>query len=189
MNNLSLGIMEVLGMSLGVGRHELREFFRGNESIMRLNYYPPCQNPELALGTGPHCDPTSLTILHQDHVGGLQVFLNHTWYSVAPNPNAFVINIGDTFMALSNGIYKSCLHRAIVNRERVRKSLAFFLCPAKDKVVKPPSVLLNKQNPRLYPDFTWPTLLHFTQTHYRADTKTLDAFSAWLPTTLQYPNH
>lgn len=99
MSSLSLGIMELLGRSLGVSRREhFKEFFEENESIMRLNYYPRCQKPEQTLGTGPHCDPTSLTILHQDSVGGLQVFVDDQWHSIAPNFNAFVVNIGDTFM-------------------------------------------------------------------------------------------
>ncbi|KNA25930.1 hypothetical protein SOVF_002130 isoform A [Spinacia oleracea] len=177
MSKLSLGIMELLGMSLGVGRNYFREFFKGNDSIIRLNYYPPCQKPELTLGTGPHCDPTSLTILHQDHVGGLEVFVDQKWYSIRPNQKAFVVNIGDTFMALSNGKYKSCLHRAVVNSKTPRKSVAFFLCPRGNKVIRPP---IELGHPRVYPDFTWPLLLEFTQKHYRADTKTLDSFTKWL---------
>lgn len=98
MSRLSLGIMELLAMSLGVDRRYFKEFFEGNESIMRLNYYPPCQRPDETLGTGPHCDPTSLTILHQDEVGGLQVFVDDEWRSIRPNLDAFVVNIGDTFM-------------------------------------------------------------------------------------------
>nr|AGW24307.1 GA20ox1 [Arabidopsis thaliana] len=64
MSSLSLKIMELLGLSLGVKRDYFKEFFEKNDSIMRLNYYPPCIKPDLTLGTGPHCDPTSLTILH-----------------------------------------------------------------------------------------------------------------------------
>ncbi|KAF7813218.1 gibberellin 20 oxidase 1-like [Senna tora] len=180
MSNLSLVIMELLGMSLGVGRSWFRDFFEENNSIMRLNYYPPCQKPDLTLGTGPHCDPTSLTILHQHKVGGLQVYVDNEWHSISPNFKAFVVNIGDTFMALSNGRYKSCLHRAVVNRQTTRKSLAFFLCPRSDKVVSPPSELVDQWSPRMYPDFTWPMLLEFTQKHYRADMKTLEKFTNWV---------
>ena len=98
MSKLSLWIMELLAISLGVDRTYFKEFFEENDSIMRLNYYPPCQKPDLTLGTGPHCDPTSLTILHQDQVDGLQVFVDNEWRSISPNFKAFVVNIGDTFM-------------------------------------------------------------------------------------------
>ncbi|KAM5555227.1 hypothetical protein ABKV19_023228 [Rosa sericea] len=180
MNELSKGILELLGLSLAVGREYLKEFYEGNDSIMRLNYYPMCQRPDLTLGTGPHCDPTSLTILHQDQVGGLEVFFDEKWHAVTPVLGSFVVNIGDTFMALSNGIYKSCLHRAVVNNKAVRKSLTFFLNSNKDRVVTPLASLISADNPRLYPDFTWPTLLEFTQKQYRADRSTIDAFSDWI---------
>lgn len=98
MSKLSLRIMELLGLSLGVGRSYFRDFFEGNCSVLRLNYYPPCQKPDLTLGTGPHCDPTSLTILHQDDVGGLQVYVDNQWQYIYTNFDALVVNIGDTFM-------------------------------------------------------------------------------------------
>ena len=93
--------MELLGISLGLDQAYFRDFFEDNDSIMQLNYYPQCQKPDLTLGAGPHCDPTSLTILHQDQVGGLQVFADEKWHSVTPIPEAFVVNIGDTFMVRS----------------------------------------------------------------------------------------
>ncbi|KAJ7965471.1 Gibberellin 20-oxidase [Quillaja saponaria] len=141
MKELSLKIMELLAISLGVDRFHYREFFEDDCSIMRCNYYPSCQKPSLALGTGPHCDPTSLTILHQDQVGGLEVFTNNKWQTVRLHSDAFVVNIGDTLTALSNGRYKSCLHRAVVNEYKDRLSWAFFLCPREDKVVRPPQIV------------------------------------------------
>ncbi|MQM20713.1 hypothetical protein Taro_053742 [Colocasia esculenta] len=182
MKEISLGIMELLGVSLGIGRGHYREFFEDSNSIMRCNYYPPCPEPELTLGTGPHCDPAALTILHQDDVGGLEVFTDGRWHCVSPVPGTLVVNIGDTFMALSNGRYQSCLHRAVVNRHIERRSLAFFLCPREDKAVRPPAdlVLPGGGDIRKYPDFTWLQLLEFTQRNYRADMRTLQSFTEWL---------
>lgn len=100
MSNLSLRIMELLAMSLGIKRSHFVEFFEDNESILRLNYYPKCKQPYDVLGSGPHCDPTSLTILQQDN-SGLQVFVDNQWQSIPYNPQALVVNIGDTFRVTS----------------------------------------------------------------------------------------
>jgi isopenicillin N synthase-like dioxygenase len=66
----------------------------------------------------------------------------------------------------------------VVHREQERRSLAYFLCPRHDRLVRPPSS--PAPAPRLYPDFTWADLMRFTQRHYRADNRTLDAFALWL---------
>ncbi|OIW20108.1 hypothetical protein TanjilG_01881 [Lupinus angustifolius] len=134
----------------------------------------------ISLGTEPHCDPTSVTILHQDDVGRLHVFADNKWQMVKPRPDALVVNIGDTFKALSNGRYKSCFHRAVVNQYKERRSLAFFLCPKEDKVLRPPEDIVLKDGTKQYPDFTWSNLLEFTQKYYRADEATMHNFTKWL---------
>ncbi|XP_022766331.1 gibberellin 20 oxidase 2-like [Durio zibethinus] len=180
MKSLALVVMEILAISLGVDRLHYKKFFQDGRSIMRCNYYPPCPEPGLTFGTGPHCDSTSLTILHQDEVGGLEIFANNKWQIVRPRHDALVINIGETFTALSNGKYKSCLHRAVVNSERARRSLVCFLCPREDKVVRPPEDLVHGEVTRAYPDFTWSDFHLFTQKYYRADAHTLHNFTKWL---------
>ncbi|KAK4796496.1 hypothetical protein SAY86_028822 [Trapa natans] len=183
MRDLSLRIMELLAISLGVERLHYRDFFEEEGClIMRCNWYPPCKEPSRVLGTGPHSDPTSLTILHQDNVGGLEVFTDGKWQKVRPRHNALVINIGDSFMALSNGVYQSCLHRVVVNEHVVRRSLSFFLCPPPDKPVRPPQSLLDGgDQARKYPDFTWSDFFLFVIKYCRADNgDTLKRFSNWV---------
>ncbi|TVU41642.1 hypothetical protein EJB05_15177, partial [Eragrostis curvula] len=183
MTRLALDVTEVLAAALGLDdRGALRRFFSGSDSVMRLNQYPPCRQPHLALGTGPHRDPTSVTLLHQDDVGGLQVHVGGAWRAVRPRADAFVVNIGDTFAALTDGRHASCLHRAVVNSAAARRSLTFFLNPQLDRVVRPPPALLAAvpARPRAFPDFAWREFLEFTQTRYRSNENTLDAFVAWI---------
>ncbi|XP_066398625.1 gibberellin 20 oxidase 3-like [Miscanthus floridulus] len=187
MARLALDVTEVLAAALGLRRGALRGVFAGGDSIMRLNHYPACRQPHLTLGTGPHRDPTSLTLLHQDDVGGLQVRDGDgAWRAVRPRADAFVVNIGDTFAALTDGRHASCLHRAVVSGDRARRSLAFFLNPPLERVVRPPDALLLQlekgRRPRAFPDFTWREFLEFTQKHYRSDASTMDAFVSWIAT-------
>jgi gibberellin 20-oxidase len=186
MTRLAMDVTEVLAAALGLpDRRVLRGFFAGGDSIMRLNHYPPCRQPHLTLGTGPHRDPTSLTLLHQDGVGGLQVRAGgdggNGWRAVRPRADAFVVNIGDTFAALTDGRHASCLHRAVVSGAAARTSLTFFLNPPLDRVVRPPEALLAAASrPRAFPDFTWREFLEFTQKRYRSDASTMDAFVSWI---------
>ncbi|CAM8939176.1 unnamed protein product [Rhodiola kirilowii] len=182
MYGVTMKVAELLDKSLGLEKCYTK-FFEKMDSIMKLNYYPACPNPELTLGVGQHTDPTSITILHQDNVGGLQVFVNGEWQAISPVADAFIVNLGDTFTALSNGIYSSCLHRVVTNTHTGRKSLTFFVSPLNDTVIKPPEELMLKYKEecktRHFPDFTWSDFYVFTQKHYRPDTNTFKAFIEW----------
>ena len=126
LKELSLGIMQLLAISLGVDISYYRNLFEDGYSIMRCNSYPPCKEAGLVMGTGPHCDPVALTILHQDQVKGLEVFVDNKWQSVKPRPGAFVINIGDTFMV---GLLLNCLPSAYflyLNSLLIMQLIMFF---------------------------------------------------------------
>ncbi|KAH1030986.1 hypothetical protein J1N35_043160 [Gossypium stocksii] len=119
--------------------------------IMIANLYPSCPQPELAMGLPAHSDHGLLTLLIQNDTVGLQVLHKDQWVNIHPIPNSFLANIGDHIEIMSNGKYKSVLHRAVVNDRDVRISIALFHGPAADAAVSPaPMLLEDGQNPLAY---------------------------------------
>ena len=92
-------MFELLSEGLGLNPTHLEEM-ECNEGLLVLgHYYPPCPQPELTMGTGQHADNDFLTVLLQDHIGGLQVLHQNHWIDVPPVPGALVVNIGDLLQA------------------------------------------------------------------------------------------
>lgn len=145
-------LMRSLSLSLGLEGHEVKEAAGGEDLIylLKINYYPPCPRPDLALGVVAHTDMSAITILVPNEVQGLQVFKNNHWYDVKYIPNALIIHIGDQIEILSNGKYKSVLHRTTVNKEKTRMSWPVFLEPPPEFKVGPIPKLVDEKNPAKY---------------------------------------
>jgi len=63
---------------------------------MRMNYYPPCPQPEQVIGLTPHSDAVGITfLLELNEVHGLQIRKDGIWIPVVPLPDAFIVNIGE----------------------------------------------------------------------------------------------
>ncbi|KAL7003759.1 Protein DOWNY MILDEW RESISTANCE 6 [Sarracenia purpurea var. burkii] len=154
--DLGFRLEELIAESLGLLKDDIKSVLGEQGQHMAVNYYPPCPEPELTYGLPGHTDPNTLTILLQDlHVSGLQVLKDDKWLAVKPHPNAFVINIGDQLQALSNGRYKSVWHRALVNADKPRLSVASFLCPCDDALIAPPKKLTEDGTGAVYRNFTY----------------------------------
>ena len=103
MENFSMEVQEIaksmiakMEKALKLKDKEVTELFEGGTQASRLNYYPPCPQPEKVLGLTPHSDATGLTfVLQIGDVEGLQVKKDGKWVTVKPLPNAFIVNIGD----------------------------------------------------------------------------------------------
>lgn len=107
-------------------------------TALQLNSYPPCPEPNRAMGLAAHTDTSLFTIVNQSRTSGLQILRDGVgWITVLPVDGALVVNIGDLLHILSNGRYRSVLHRAVVNRAVHRISVAYFYGPPLDSLISP----------------------------------------------------
>ncbi|TXG61905.1 hypothetical protein EZV62_013268 [Acer yangbiense] len=133
-------LFKAIAKSLNLEENSFLNQF-GEQSLMqtRFNFYPPCSRPDLVHGVKPHTDRSGITILLQDkEVKGLQIVVDgissHYWH----------IHI------MSNGIYKSPMHRVVTNTEKLRISVASFIEPYPFNEIGPVERLIDEQRPRLY---------------------------------------
>ncbi|XP_021742698.1 protein DMR6-LIKE OXYGENASE 1-like isoform X2 [Chenopodium quinoa] len=148
-------LLNLMSQGLGLEGDVLQDRL-GKNPLFRAqaNYYPPCSNPDLTLGLGVHTDRDALTVvLPTSNVEGLQIMKDNKWIVVDPVPNALIVNIGDQLQVLSNGKYKSVLHRVVTNEHQSRVSLAMFYGPDKDALIGPIENLIDNQHPQLYRNY------------------------------------
>jgi isopenicillin N synthase-like dioxygenase len=154
--SLAFELLGLIAESLGLPATYFHKYWLPDDSnFIRLNYYPKCPTPNLALGVSRHKDGGGLTVLVQDEVGGLEVRRKDgEWIGIKPQRDAFVINVGDLFQVWSNDKYKSVEHRVVVNENKARFSVPFFFNPSQSTDVAPVPQLLGENLP-LYRQYNW----------------------------------
>ncbi|RDX77910.1 Protein DMR6-LIKE OXYGENASE 1, partial [Mucuna pruriens] len=146
-------LLKGISESLGLEANHIENTMNLDSGFQMIaaNFYPPCPQPELAMGIPPHSDHGLLNLLMQNGVSGLQVLHNGKWINVSSTPNCLLVFVSDHLEVVSNGKYKSVLHRAVVSNKATRMSLAVVIAPSLDTVVEPAKELLdNQSNPAAY---------------------------------------
>ncbi|XP_073223263.1 protein SRG1-like [Cicer arietinum] len=103
---LGIKVLVHIGKALGIEPNEIKDSLGEGGQSIRINYYPPCPQPESVLGLKAHTDASALTILVQNNeVEGLQIQKHGMWITIKPLPNAFILSLGDVMEVMTNGIY------------------------------------------------------------------------------------
>ena len=93
---LAMEILELVIEGLGVDANHFEAHKREAQGSIRANYYHPSNSKdEVHIGLRPHVDGNLLTILHQQDVSGLEVLKDGKWFQVAPQTDAFCVNVAD----------------------------------------------------------------------------------------------
>lgn len=151
LRDLAMKILLLMGKALKMDTKEMIELFDEGVQHFRMNYYPPCPQPNLVIGLTPHSDAVGLTILLQiNEMEGLQIRKEGKWIPVKPLPNAFVVNVGDILEIVTNGTYRSIEHRAMVNSVKERLSIATFYSPKLEEDMGPAPSLITPEKPALF---------------------------------------
>ncbi|CAF1880699.1 hypothetical protein Bca4012_047532 [Brassica carinata] len=164
---LSLEIMGAITESLGLGRDYMSSRMSENGmQVMAVNCYPPCPDPKTALGLPPHSDYSCITILLQN-LTGLEIFDltahggSGRWVHVPEVKGVLKVHIGDHVEVLSNGLYKSVIHKVTLNEEKTRISLASLHSLGMDDKMSVPCQLVNDENPVRYRESSFNDFLGF----------------------------
>ncbi|XP_022154755.1 2-oxoglutarate-dependent dioxygenase mpl2-like isoform X2 [Momordica charantia] len=147
-------------------------------AVLRLLHYEAqISEPSKGIfGAGAHSDYGLITLLATDENLGLQICKDkdakpQIWEYVAPLKGAFVVNLGDMLERWSNCIFKSTLHRVLVNGQD-RYSIAYFVEPSHDCLVECLPTCKSEKNPPKFPPILCKTYLsqRYQETHVDLNT-------------------
>ncbi|XP_050368963.1 protein SRG1-like [Argentina anserina] len=153
LNFMTAVLFKAMAKSLNLEENSFSNQLFGEQALMTIifNFYPKCSRPDQVLGAKPHTDGSGITLLLQDkEAEGLQILVDGKWVRVPIVPDAIVVNLGDQMQIMSNGIFKSPLHRAVTNTERMRLSVASFNEPDPESEIGPVEELIDETRPRMY---------------------------------------
>ncbi|KAJ1390881.1 Oxoglutarate/iron-dependent dioxygenase [Sesbania bispinosa] len=153
MRMVEIGLARAMSKTLGFEENFIEEALnlKSRFDVMALNLYPPNAKSKGVVGLSEHTDPGFIITLVQDKDGGLQI-LTHKgkWINVYIPHHAILIQLGDLEI-LTNGKYKSHIHRVLVDNNEVQRiSVITVHGPSLEKVISPGIEFIDEEHPQGY---------------------------------------
>jgi len=176
-------LLDLLCENLGLEKGYLARAFRGPSGVptfgTKVSSYPPCPRPDLVSGLRAHTDAGGIILLFQDdRVAGLQLLKDGEWVDVPPMRHSIVVNLGDQLEVITNGRYKSVMHRVVAQPDGNRMSIASFYNPGGDAVIFPaPALVKAEEAAEAYPRFVFEDYMKLYMRHkFEAKEPRFEAF-------------
>jgi len=157
-------LTDVMAVALGLPDRYFRSFTTHSTDTLRVVHYetqPGDAEPlEGQVGMGAHTDYGIVTVLYADAVPGLQIVgPDGGWHDVAPDPGAFLVNLGDLTAQWTNDRWRSTIHRVLPpprspDGATHRRSVAFFHDGNHDAVIECLPTCQSADDPPRYPPVT-----------------------------------
>ncbi|KAL0365185.1 UNVERIFIED_CONTAM: 2-oxoglutarate-dependent dioxygenase 19 [Sesamum angustifolium] len=134
-------LLQDIGENLELEEGYIDEALKLNScfQLYAANYYPPCPQPDQAMGIPAHTDHGLLTFLVHNGVAGLQIEHNGEWFNANSPQNSILVNTADHLE-----------HRAVVNKEATRISVVMANGAAPDAIVSPAGPLVERDGRAYY---------------------------------------
>uniref|UniRef100_A0A0D9XED2 1-aminocyclopropane-1-carboxylate oxidase 1 n=1 Tax=Leersia perrieri TaxID=77586 RepID=A0A0D9XED2_9ORYZ len=184
LEKLAERLLDLLCENLGLEKGYLTQAFRGPKGLptfgTKVSSYPPCPRPDLVNGLRAHTDAGGIILLFQDdRVAGLQLLKDGEWVDVPPMRHSIVVNLGDQLEVITNGRYKSVMHRVVAQTDGNRMSIASFYNPGSDAVISPAPALVEEEAGEVYPRFVFEDYMKLYVRHkFEAKEPRFEAFKS-----------
>ncbi|KDP40827.1 hypothetical protein JCGZ_24826 [Jatropha curcas] len=141
--------------SFGVEKY-LDEHMNSTYYFLRVAKYKAPETTEKITGLRAHTDKNTISIFYQNQVDGLEIqSRNGDWIPIMFSPDSFLVLIGESLNAWTNGRLCSPYHRVMLSGNKPRYSASFFSVPKDGYIIKALEELVDEDHPLLYKPFDY----------------------------------
>ncbi|WCJ40696.1 2-oxoglutarate (2OG) and Fe(II)-dependent oxygenase superfamily protein [Euphorbia peplus] len=146
-------VVKMLFESYELDKKYIESHIKSTDYLMQIHRYERSNQTDTNLGLMGHTDKSFLSILHQNHVNGLEIRLNdgegdHRIFYEPSSHSSFMLLACDGW---SNDRIKTCYHRVMVEGQEIRYSVGLF--GFIKGLTETPKKMVDEEHPLKYKPF------------------------------------